>query len=138
MGKTSEQTVNINEVSRISSGTFVKGEIASQNDIRIDGSFEGNLYSKGRVVIGENVVIKGEIICQNADLWGEFSGELHATDTLSLKAGCKMTGNVHVRRLQVELGSVFNGNCNMLSAEELDSVSAGLDKKLASVQQEKE
>ncbi len=46
-----EQTVNVNSVSRISSGTFFKGEITSLSDIRIDGDFEGMLYSKGRVVI---------------------------------------------------------------------------------------
>ena len=38
MAKTMEPTVNVNEVSRISTGTKVKGEISSSNDIRIDGT----------------------------------------------------------------------------------------------------
>lgn len=138
MGRTNEQAAGINEVSRISSGTSVKGDIVSRNDIRIDGTFEGNLYSRGRVVIGENVVIKGEVICQNADLWGEFNGTLHVADTLSLKAGCRLTGNVRVRRLQVELGSFFDGSCDMLDGEELDRITAELDEKFASMPSEKD
>ena len=55
--------VNVNEVSRISTGTVIKGEINSPNDIRIDGTFEGKIVCKGRVVAGEKAVIKGDIVC---------------------------------------------------------------------------
>ena len=65
-----EPNVNVNEVSRISTGTIFKGEISSSNDIRIDGTFEGKIYSKGRVVVGEKARIKGDIICTNVDFWG--------------------------------------------------------------------
>ena len=51
--KTQTPVVNVNEVSRISTGTVIKGEINSPNDIRIDGVFEGKIFSKGRVVVGE-------------------------------------------------------------------------------------
>ena len=51
MSKT-ETVVNVNSISRISAGTVIKGEILSPNDIRIDGTFEGRIQSKGRVVVG--------------------------------------------------------------------------------------
>ena len=70
MAKIVETAVNVNEVSRISSGTVIKGEINSPNDIRIDGSFEGKIISKGRVVVGDKAVISGDIICENLDFWG--------------------------------------------------------------------
>ena len=65
-----EPVVNVNSISRISAGTVIKGEIVSPYDIRIDGTFEGKIQSKGRVVIGESAHIKGDIICENIDLWG--------------------------------------------------------------------
>ena len=102
MAKTMEP-VNINEVSRISAGTVFKGEITSPNDIRIDGTFEGKVYSKGRVVVGDKAVVKGDIICQNVDFWGKMTGNFYVKDTLSLKSGCIMAGDLHVKRLQVEL-----------------------------------
>ena len=103
--------VNANSVSRISAGTVIKGEIESPYDIRIDGTFEGKVQSKGRVVVGETAVIKGDIICENVDLWGKVEGNLFVKDTLALKSGCRVDGNLSISRLSVELGSVFNGTC---------------------------
>lgn len=124
MAKAMEQTVNVNEVSRISTGTVVKGEINSPNDIRIDGSFEGKIISKGRVVVGEKAIISGDIICDNVDFWGKMTGNLFVKDTLSLKEGCAVKGNLNVKRLVVELGARFDGNCKMLSDGEFEKLSS--------------
>lgn len=110
-----EPIVNVNDVSRISAGTVIKGEITSPNDIRIDGIFEGKIYSKGKVVVGEKAVIKGDIVCQNVDFAGTMKGNFYVKDTLSLKDNCKVDGDLHVRRLQVELNATFNGKCIMIS-----------------------
>lgn len=120
MAKTMEPNVNVNEVSRISTGTVVKGEISSSNDIRIDGTFEGKIYSKGRVVVGEKALIKGDIICSNVDFWGTMEGNFFVKDTLSLKSSSKVKGDLHIKRLQVELDAKFDGTCQMISEAEFD------------------
>ena len=121
-----EQTVNVNAVSRISAGTVIKGEITSPNDIRIDGRFDGQVCSKGRVVVGEKAVVKGDIICQNVDFWGSMKGNFYVKDTLALKAGCSVDGDLHVKRLCVELDAKFNGNCKMIAEGEFDKLVAGI------------
>ncbi len=124
--------VNVNEVSRISVGTKIKGDIDSPGDIRIDGCFEGRLVSKGRVVVGEKAVIKGDVICENADFWGKSTGSVYAKDTLTLKDTCSVEGEIHVRKIVVELGANFNGTCKMLSEGEFDKIaSKGNDVKAA-------
>lgn len=120
MAKVAEVAVNVNEVSRISTGTVIKGEIDSPNDIRIDGSFEGKIVSKGRVVAGDKAVISGDVICENMDFWGKMTGSIYAKDTLTLKEGSIVTGDIHVRRLAVELGARFEGNCRMLTDGEFE------------------
>lgn len=115
-------TSNVNAISRISTGTVIKGEILSPCDIRIDGTFEGKVTAKGRVVIGETAVIKGDIVCVNIDLWGKVDGNIYVKDTLALKEGCVINGNLHVRKLAVELGSTFNGNCKMITEAEFDKL----------------
>ena len=123
MIKTMEQTVTVNEVSRISPGTVIKGEITSPTDIRVDGSFEGKLISKGRIVVGEKAVVSGDIIGENVDFWGKMTGAIYAKDTLSLKAGCTIDGDLHIKRLEVELGACFDGNCKMVNDGEFDAAS---------------
>lgn len=121
--KTQMPVVNVNEVSRISTGTVIKGEINSPNDIRIDGVFEGKIFSKGRVVVGEKAEIKGDIICENVDFWGKMTGSLFVRDTLTLKDTCSVNGDLHVQRLVVELGAHFDGTCKMLKEGEFEHVS---------------
>ena len=135
MAKT-EPVVNVNSISRISSGTIIKGEIISPYDIRIDGTFEGKVQTKGRVVVGESADVKGDVICENIDLWGKMDGNVFVKNTLSLKDGCTVNGNLNVRRLSVELGSTLNGNCRMITEDEFDKI-AGIvekDQKAASNQ----
>ena len=117
-----ENTVNVNDVSRISAGTLIKGEIQSPGDIRVDGGFDGKLISKGRVVVGEKAKLTGDVICQNMDFCGTMKGNFFVKDTLNLKAGCSVEGDLHVKRLQVELGARFNGNCKMIEDAEFDKL----------------
>jgi len=125
----SEPNLNVNSISRISSGTIIKGEILSPYDIRIDGTFEGKVQTKGRVVVGETAFIKGDIICENIDLWGKVDGNLFVKDTLSLMEGCSVNGNLNVKRLAVELGSIFNGNCRMITEAEFGKVAGEEESK---------
>ncbi|MBR5300837.1 MAG: polymer-forming cytoskeletal protein [Bacteroidales bacterium] len=117
-----EMTSNVNAISRVSAGTVIKGEIMSPSDIRIDGTFEGKLQAKGRVVIGETAVIKGDIVCVNIDVWGKMDGNVYVKDTLALKEGCVVNGNLHIKKLAVELGSTFNGTCKMITESEFDKL----------------
>lgn len=131
-----ETTVNVNSVSRISAGTVIKGEIVSPNDIRIDGLFEGKVISKSRVVIGESANVKGDIICENIDLLGKVEGNLYVKDTLALKEGSNMNGNLHIRRLLVELGATFNGSCKTITEAEFDKLTGAAAKSPQPVPQQ--
>ena len=128
-----EPVVNVNSISRISQGTVITGEITSPYDIRVDGTFEGKVQTRGRVVVGEAADVKGDVICENIDLWGKMDGNMFVKNTLALKEGCTVNGNLNVRRLSVELGSVFNGNCRMITEDEFDKIAGIVEKDAKSV-----
>ena len=119
-----ENTVNVNDVSRISAGTIVKGEISSPGDLRIDGCFEGRILAQGRVVVGEKAVVKGDILCRSVDFCGKMEGNFFVKDTLTLKGGCSVQGDLHVKRLQVELDARFDGHCQMIDEAGFDKLAA--------------
>ena len=121
----SNDSAGVNDISRISAGSVIKGEITSPNDIRIDGTFEGRIFSQAKVVVGEKAVIKGDVICNNVDFWGKINGNFFVKDTLSLKDTCVVEGDLHIRRLQVELDAKFNGNCKMITEEEFNQLTSG-------------
>ena len=109
---------NNGQYSKIENSTALKGNIKSKNDIRIDGNVEGEVVTKGKVILGKESDVVGKILCANADIEGKFDGELTASGTLSLKSGSNVKGKVKIQKLIVESGSIFNANCSMHSAED--------------------
>ena len=115
-----ESAVNANEVSRIARGAVIKGDISSLTDIRVDGEVDGTLFSVGRIVVGENAVLKGSVLCANVDLWGRIDGDLYVKDVLTLKSTAVVNGNIRVQKLQVEMGAQINGSCQMITDSQYD------------------
>jgi len=128
-----DDVAGVNDVSRISAGSTFKGEISSPYNVRIDGNFEGKIVSQAKVVVGEKAVIKGDIVCNNADFWGTIDGDLFVKDTLSLKETCVVNGDLHIRRLAVELDAKFEGNCRMITEEEFNQLTSGDQPKMYDV-----
>ncbi len=98
---------------RIEKNTRIKGDIVSEADFRIDGKLDGNVKTSGKVVIGRDGYIHGKVECVNADIEGNFNGELHVSELLSLKATAVIEGTVAVAKLAVEPGATFNASCTM-------------------------
>ena len=90
---------------RIVAGTKIKGEVNSE--------IEGTIQTSGRLVVGKTGVIKGNIICTNADVEGTINGTLVVKSTLSLKTTAVIEGEVQTDKLAIEPGAVFNVTCKM-------------------------
>ncbi|TCO10912.1 bactofilin family protein [Natronoflexus pectinivorans] len=97
----------------IGPGTKIVGNIETNGDIRIDGNIEGNIDSKGKVVIGNNGFVKGEISCNNAEVSGTLNGKMSVLELLSLKATSKVNGDIKSGKLSIEPGALFSGTCAM-------------------------
>ena len=107
-----------NSINTIGAGTIVKGDITSDGDFRIVGKLIGTIQSKGKVVIGKNGSVEGDIICKNADVSGHVKGSVKVDELLSLAATSKMEGDVVTSRIAIEAGAVFSGQCHMSNTNE--------------------
>ena len=116
--KTKEVTPDKKSAGRnvIGSGTKIVGDLMSQGDFRIDGTLEGSLKTDGKVIIGKDGFIKGDIVCTNAEVEGRFTGEFLVTDTLTAKSTSNITGSVNVGQISTEPGATFNATYNMKGA----------------------
>ena len=107
------ETNNTGKINSIMEGTSIEGEIRSDSNIRIDGRVKGIVNAKGRVIVGQSGVIEGEVICQSSDIEGTVIGKINCQDLLSLKATAKLQGDINTKKLAIEPGAVFTGNCSM-------------------------
>lgn len=102
-----------NAVNMIVSGTTIKGNIESNNDIRFDGILIGNLKTSGKLIVGPTGQVKGEVQCKNSDIEGKVEGKIIAQELLTLKSTSLIVGDIAAKRLAIEPGAKFTGNCNM-------------------------
>ena len=91
----------------------IRDSFNSESDFRVDGSFEGNIETKGKVVIGKNGNINGTIVCSSADIEGKFKGTIHVDDLLSIRSSGEVHGDVVMSKLIVESGAIFNAKSSM-------------------------
>jgi len=114
--KEKTQKLKVMEINVVAKNTAIIGDIISEGDFRIDGTLEGNIKTKGRVIIGISGSVKGKIDAVNSDIEGKFSGDLLVQETLTIKATAIISGDVVIGKLSVEPGATFNASCSMRGA----------------------
>ena len=114
--KEKTQKPKVMEINVVAKNTAIIGDITSEGDFRIDGTLEGNIKTKGRVIIGISGSVKGKIDAVNSDIEGKFSGDLQVQETLTIKATAIISGDVVIGKLSVEPGATFNASCSMRGA----------------------
>ena len=114
--KQKPQKPKVMEINVVAKNTAIIGDIISEGDFRIDGTLEGNIKTKGRVIIGVSGSVKGKIDAVNSDIEGKFSGDLLVQETLTIKATAIISGDVVIGKLSVEPGATFNASCSMKGA----------------------
>lgn len=100
-------------INRIVEGTNIKGDIRCESNIRIDGTFVGDINTKGRLVVGPSGKIEGTVQCQHADVEGLIEGRIAVQQLLTLKSTAKIDGDILTDKLSIEPGAIFTGSCSM-------------------------
>jgi len=100
-------------INTIGAGTVVTGDVQSKGDIRVDGSLKGSLNTSGKVVLGKEGVIEGDVLCNSADISGTIKAKITVSQLLSLKATAKLNGDIITNKLSIEPGASFSGSCSM-------------------------
>lgn len=101
----------------LTAGSKIIGTVITDNDIRVDGTIEGDVKCAGKIVVGEKGSVMGTITCQNAEIMGRVEGKIEAAQSLTMSATCHVHGEIQAQTLTVEPNAVFNGTCAMGKAE---------------------
>src|SRR5215217_1294747 len=102
-----------NSATLISEGTLLKGDVKSENDLRVDGTIQGNVMSSAKVVIGPTGCVEGNINGKQADITGKVIGNISVQDILQLRGESNIQGNINAGTLQIDPSAIFNGKCQM-------------------------
>ncbi|MBI4115843.1 MAG: polymer-forming cytoskeletal protein [Candidatus Omnitrophica bacterium] len=98
-------------------------------NLRINGSFEGKLDTRGNLTIGENAKIRANIHGDRIVVAGKVTGDIIATQGLSLVPPAIVEGNVTAPRLSIAEGAILEGQVAMLGVKEGDALDVHLTLK---------
>jgi excisionase family DNA binding protein len=95
----------------------MQGTIAFKDpvNLRINGTFEGKLEARGNLTIGENAKVKANIDGDKIIIAGKVTGDINATQSVSVIAPARVQGNISTPRLSVTDGAIIEGQISMLN-----------------------
>jgi len=101
------------DINLINVNTVVEGKITTNGNIRIDGRLYGTLSAEGAAVVGVTGEIEGDVSVRSLVSGGKMVGKVIVEERTVLESTCIFTGNLFTKKLIVEEGASFDGNCTM-------------------------
>jgi cytoskeletal protein CcmA (bactofilin family) len=99
--------------SLIGAGTVVEGNISFTGGLRVDGRVRGSVLTAddqpSTLVLSEKAQIEGEIRVSHAVINGTVIGPVYGVEYVELQPRSNVTGDVHYRTLEIQLGAVVQG-----------------------------
>src|SRR5947208_16253379 len=117
-------------------GAQFKGIIKFEGTIRIDGRLEGEIHTKGTLMVGEHAVIEGDISADVVVSGGHINGNIVASEKVQLLSAGVVTGTMKTPLLSMEEGVQLYGMCDVEGRGESRAVEGqreGAQQQLTSV-----
>jgi len=104
------------QTSIIAQGCKFEGKVEVRGTLRIEGEFKGDIGTPESLVIGKTGVVNGKVTVKNAIIGGKLIGNIVADNKIELQSGSHVEGDIKTKRLVIDEGVFFEGNCSMGSA----------------------
>lgn len=99
--------------SLIGANTIIGGDLNFSGGLRIDGQVNGNVIATpgkpSTLVLSEHARVNGEVSVTHLVINGTISGSVSASDYLELQSKAKVTGDVHYKSMEIQLGAIVDG-----------------------------
>lgn len=94
-------------------GDILEGKLIYDGSIRADGRVEGEVRVTGNIDVANGATVKALLEGNNVTLKGQIEGAVTARDKLTLGRNARLSGDIQVRRLQIDDGATLNGHVRM-------------------------
>ncbi|MGH9469186.1 MAG: bactofilin family protein [Terriglobia bacterium] len=97
----------------------LRGELTGDEDLTIEGQFEGTLDVKEHcVTIGQHGQVKADITARQVVVSGKLNGKINAREKVEIHRTGNVTGDLVSAGVAIEEGAYFKGSIEILRDEE--------------------
>ena len=96
----------------------VNGQIASQEDLYVDGDVEGTIeLVNHKLTIGPNGKVNAAVKSREVVVLGSIQGNVEASDKLEIRKDARLVGDIKTARIIIEDGAYFKGSIDIVKPE---------------------
>ena len=99
--------------SLIGERTTFEGTFACEGSMRVMGTVQGELQSKGTIFIEEKARVTARVTGAQVTIAGRVDGQIHCDGRVEIRPTGKVTGEIHAGALIMQEGAFFDGNSKM-------------------------
>ncbi len=93
--------------------TSFDGSLSFNGTVRIDGNFQGKVTTDDTLIVGEKGVLQADVEAGIVICKGKIKGTVYAKEKVEIHTNSEVVGNIITPQLYIELGAVFDGQCDM-------------------------
>jgi len=101
----------------IAAGTTFTGRIESNQTVRIEGNFIGDINGTGKVITCPDSSIQGNVEANELIVGGNIKGELSGFTSITIQNTGVVEGTIQSDTIVIEKGGLFEGDCVMYRKE---------------------
>lgn len=114
--------------SLIGANSIINGDMTFSGGLRIDGQVNGNVIATpgkpGTLVLSEQGRVNGEVSVTHLVTNGTINGSVSVSEYLELQSKARVTGDIHYKTMQIQLGAIIEGRLIHGKLESADKVVA--------------
>lgn len=107
-----EEKKKSKELSVISQGTGISGDISSEGEVHFEGALEGNIKA-AHIIIGPHGRVSGMLAGDYIEVYGIVVGDISGNAVL-LGSTARVNGNITQAQITIEPGAVVEGRCHRI------------------------
>src|SRR4051812_31189916 len=88
-------------------GSEFDGKLTFEGQVRIDGKFNGQIFTKDTLVIGDGARVNAEISAGTVIVNGVVEGNIRASQVIELHTPARVKGNLECPSLSMDKGVIF-------------------------------
>lgn len=111
--RSSESASNSASATVIDRQSRFNGTFRADSDLRIEGTFEGEIDCNGTVIVAEDATLSATVHARNIVIAGSASGEFTCDERFTIQATGEMRGRAQAATLVVQEGAFFEGEFRM-------------------------
>lgn len=101
------------DIAHIGKSVVIKGELAGDEDLFLDGEVEGSIAVREHVlIVGPNGRIRARVQARNVVVQGKIEGDISA-ERVELKSSANVLGDIVTQRIVMEDGAYLKGSVDV-------------------------